>query len=895
MNFSKDRFVMNRLFFSATFLLGSAIAWSQNSSPATLAEARLGEPYRSEIPQLKRVASGDASLLPGSLPNGLSLSAEGILSGRPEESGLFRLKIRAARPGQELELQVRNASGLRIAEESFAPAVLGEAYEGRLRAEGGRAPYSWEIDGRGGSLPVGLALRADGEVSGTPERGGSFLVLLRVTDADGVSYVRQAALRVESQAIAFNTTSLAGAFLNVSYNQTLVASGGEGGYEYTLVAGALPTGLTLSAAGVLSGTPTLIGSYSFTVQAKDRVNSVVQANYTVNVVLSGPRITTTLLPTGILNQEYTAALTTEGGNIRYTYRLLSGVLPAGVQLNNDGTFAGTPTQTGIFPLTIRVTDGGGQLGQTDLRLNVNSSSFQITTTGLSAATAGLAYSATLSSSGGRAPFVYSLLRGSLPAGMALSTAGSLTGTPTSAGTFNLEISARDAMGATAQVPLTLVVQSSALRFFSRGLANGQFGQTYSSTLLTVNGISPLTFSIVQGSLPAGLTLSSNGNISGTPTASGLYQITFRVLDAQQNAAQINLPLYVNTTGLLLRTLSLPSGQTGQAYSAMLEASGGTAPYVFDVVSGALPAGLTLSATGALTGIPSGNTGAAFTVRVKDAANAISSVAYLFNVNSGGISLDAMTPPVVETAVPYSFSYSSRGGASPYTYAIESGNLPPGLILSSAGVITGDSGASGTYFYNLRVNDSAQGTALFNQLIRVASRQLGFTTNRIPEVNTGVPYFAAFSAVNGIGPYTFSLSSGTLPMGITLDANGNLSGTTMALGSYPLTVQVTDSTGATAATQARMLVSGGYPFQIVTTELPAAKVGTAYSFNITSNFGKEPYTFQVERGSFLPEGLSMSFAGALTGTPTTAGTSSFVINSRDENGFVVRRSFTLKID
>jgi hypothetical protein len=887
MNFTKHNFVMKGLCYSAALLLSSAVAWSQNSSALSLPDARLGQPYRNEIP----AASGTSSRLDGLLPSGLSMNREGLVMGTPEESGYFRFQVGA----KAVELQVSNAAGLRIADRWITAGELGEPYRSQLRAEGGTAPYSWELDGNGAKLPPGLELQANGEVRGTPERGGAYSLLLRVTDANGVSYVREVSLRVDSKAIALDTPSLAGAFLNVAYRQQLSASGGTGAYEYTLVAGALPPGLSLTAAGLLSGTPSLIGAYSFTIQAKDQVSSAVQGNYTLTVVLSGPRISSTILPTGILNQAYNAALGTEGGNMPYNFRLLIGVLPAGIQLNSDGTLTGTPTQTGIFPVTIRVRDGGGQTSQADLRININSSAFQITTTSLDGATVGNAYNALLNASGGTAPFVYALLRGSLPAGLALNSDGSLTGTPTAAGTFNFEVTARDARGATAQVPLSLVVQSSELRFFSRGLANAQFGQTYSSTLSVVHGISPLRFSIVQGNLPAGLTLNSNGNISGTPTSSGLYQVTFRVLDAQQNAAQVSLPIYVNTSGLALTTLSLPSGQPNQAYSATLQATGGSGPYTFEVVSGALPTGLSLSTTGALTGIPTANTGANFTVRVKDAAQSVSSVDYYFNLNASAITLDGVAPAVLETAVPYTYSYASRGGTSPYTYAVESGNLPPGLTLSRAGVLSGDSGASGVYVFNLRVTDATQASALFNQVLRVASRQLTFTTNRVPDVTSGVPYFAAFSAVNGVGPYSFSISSGMLPTGINADANGNLSGTTTAVGAYPLTVRVTDATGATAETQVRMAVISPYPFTITSTELPVGKVGTAYSFNITSNFGKEPYTFQVERGSVLPEGLSLSLAGALSGTPLTAGTSSFVIRSRDENGFVVRRTFMLKVD
>ena len=132
---------------------------------------------------------------------------------------------------------------------------------------------------------------------------------------------------------------------------------------------------------------------------------------------------------------------------------------------------------------------------------------------------------------------------------------------------------------------------------------------YSATLAASGGVSPYTWSLTSGTLPAGLALNaSTGAITGTPSAAVTSTpLAFKVTDSSSPALTqtANLTLTISPASLVISTSSLPNGQTGAAYSATLAATGGVSPYTWSLTSGTLPAGLTLNAsTGAITGTPS---------------------------------------------------------------------------------------------------------------------------------------------------------------------------------------------------------------------------------------------------------------------------------------------------
>jgi hypothetical protein len=229
-----------------------------------------------------------------------------------------------------------------------------------LVATGGTGSYTtWAVTS--GALPSGLLLNAStGIISGTPTSVGSSTFTVQVTDSDGATATRDFTIAV-ADPVSITTSSVPSGVEGTAYpSQTLAASGGSGVYSsWSVTSGALPTGLSLSAAsGVISGTPTSVGSSTFTVQVSDNQGRTATRQFTIDV--SGPLAITTASPllTAIDEVAYTTTLTAGGGTAPYSsWRVSSGSLPTGLTLNSaTGVIAGTPTTEGSSTFEISVDD-----------------------------------------------------------------------------------------------------------------------------------------------------------------------------------------------------------------------------------------------------------------------------------------------------------------------------------------------------------------------------------------------------------------------------------------------------------------------------------------------------------------------------------------------------------
>ncbi len=269
--------------------------------------------------------------------------------------------------------------------------------------------------------------------------------------------------------------------------------------------------------------------------------------------------------------------------------------------------------------------------------NSASGPLTITAATLPTGTVGTAYSYSLPATGGIPPYVWSINSGTLPAGLKLSTKGTISGTPVAAGTVSFTVAVIDseAVPASTTANFSITIQSE-LAVTSLSPPAGTVGVNYSTTLAATGGVTPYTWSLASGSLPAGLNLSAAGVISGKPTASGASTFTVQVTDSggtsQQTAiAQLTIAINVVT----ITTTSLPNAAVNVLYSAPLAAIGGVTPYSW-TMSGTLPSGLSLNSAGVISGTPISTGGATFTVHVADSERppATSSTQLTLTVNGG---------------------------------------------------------------------------------------------------------------------------------------------------------------------------------------------------------------------------------------------------------------------
>lgn len=337
---------------------------------------------------------------------------------------------------------------------SLPNAYIGMPYAANaLQATGGLTPYSWSIWNGDAywqyrTLPPGLYLDSStGEISGTPTSTGSYDFRVQVLDSQPPQLVNYKPLYISVYtSVSINTTSLPAGNVGSSYSQTLSASGGSGSYSWSLESGSLPSGLYLSSSGGISGTISGSGGNStFTVRVRDaQYPSATTTKPLTITVYPQLQITTTSLPAGAYNVSYYQSLAAAGGNGNYTWSLDSGDLPSNTTLYTNGTISGTPTSSGHYSFVVRVTDNQSPPVTTTQPLSLDIySSLSITTPSISGGTSGTAYSRQLNASGGNGNPVWSVISGSLPAGISLSSSGLLSGIPADVGQFSFTAQVTD--------------------------------------------------------------------------------------------------------------------------------------------------------------------------------------------------------------------------------------------------------------------------------------------------------------------------------------------------------------------------------------------------------------------------------------------------------------------
>jgi hypothetical protein len=422
-------------------------------------------------------------------------------------------------------LQITTASPL-------PSGTVGSAYAVGLQAQGGNQPYSWSATGQ---LPPGLALLSSGVISGTPTTTGTYSFTVVIRDSSGVSASKQLSLTVGGtggSTVSITTRTLPAGVVGQPYSQQISATGGTGTYTFT--ATGLPAGLTLSSSGLLSGTPTVPGNFTLSVQAKDTGNGSATASLTLAIQAAPLSITTSSpLFTGTVGTPYSQPFSAIGGVLPYTWSISSGNTDGLTLDAATGNLAGTPQSAGTFNFTVQVADKNGSVASGSYSLVVNTPALSILLGApLQPGNVGVAYSQKLpvQATGGTPPYTWSITAG-LPPGLSFDPSTLiLSGTPTAAGTFNMTVQVSDAGGLTTTRTLALAIGSAGLSITTaRQLPDAVINVPYSQSLAATGGQPPYRWS--ANGLPAGLTINSaTGQISGTPTAAGPFGIAITVTD-----------------------------------------------------------------------------------------------------------------------------------------------------------------------------------------------------------------------------------------------------------------------------------------------------------------------------------------------------------------------------
>ena len=510
------------------------------------------------------------------------------------------------------------------------------------------------------------------------------------------------------------------------------------------------------------------------------------------------------------------------------YSVVSGSLPGGLTLNTGtGEISGTITSiSGYFPFTARVTDSNGCHGDQVLYINVTETALAITTISLPGSCRGVSYDQTVVADNGVAPYTYAVTSGSLPTTLSLhSSTGEISGIVDAGATvqvYTFTITTTDNIASTADKVLSIEVYQEPI-WITTSLPSGNISVPYLQTVVATLGV---TYALVSGVLPDGVTLDSSGLISGTPTTFGAFIFTLsatsahgcvkdQVIDPDIGGAL--LIIIGEHPPVLSGTFTNVCNRT--TFYNHLTVALGTAPFTYAITSGSLPAGLALGVTsGSVQGVTAEPGDFTFDITVTDSLGLANTQTFGFTVYDSPVIVNPSLPPGV-TGRAYSYTFASSGGVQPKLWMFNDHSpigaynpLPSGLSFNAIyGTITGTPILSPTdlnYFpINIMVQDANGCTDTKQTYVTIFGPPTIDTVFAMPPACVNQFYSFYVVAYGGVPPYYYFVTSYNFPpQNLILDPyTGQLSGVPLIAGTYPFTIKVVDNNNLYATKDYNLVV------------------------------------------------------------------------------------------
>jgi hypothetical protein len=685
-----------------------AVSRQQGSAASNSTIANVTDPDQALNTLAVTVNGGASATVNGVTVSGLSVNAGGVVTasvtaGCAATNASFTLTVTD-------NVAASNSATLTVTVTANTAPVL--SYANQVVASNGSLMINPAIAPSDNGTVSSIVLHAQGGYTGTISvnnstgvvsisnamPSGTHTITVRITDNCGTTTDASFTLTVNCQTITLNPATLPNGTAGSSYNQTVTASGGTSPYSFTVSEGSLPSGLMLAVGGALTGTPNATGSSSFTLKATDANGCMGTLAYTLTI--TSANTAPTISAVAVSRQQGSAASNSTIANVTDPDQALNtlavtvnggasatvnGVTVSGISVDASGVVtasvvAACAATNASFTLT--VTDASSATNSAMLTVTVTANTAPVLAYGNQTVVAGgslMINPATPPSDNGTVSSIVLQAQGGYTGTISVNNSTGVVSISNAApgGTHTITVRITDNCGTTADASFTLSVGCPTLTLTPAGpaLPGGTAGMAYAQNITASGGSAPYNFSITAGALPSGLTLSTNGLLSGTPTASGDFNFTVGATDANGCSISQSYSLAIGCQPVTVNPATLANGFVGTSYNQTLTAAGGTAPYSFTVSTGALPGGLTLATGGGLTGTPATQATFNFTIRATDANGCFGERGYTVIVSGSGLMFYPLPAPVR--------LLDTRPGASPNACSQPNAPIPGGTSRTQA--------------------------------------------------------------------------------------------------------------------------------------------------------------------------------------------------------------------
>ena len=673
------------------------------------------------------------------------------------------------------------------------------------------------------------------------------------------------------------------------------------------------------------------------------------------LVFAPPVITTEQLPDAYHNSEYNIWLGAREGMGKFEWRLENGILPPGLMFDGfSGKLSGKPLlpEGGESPTiykfeiiceaTAEAEEGTPREDSKTYELKVFQKQpgtiqpLKVTTAQpLPEAFQGQPYPLTFAAEGGLPPYRWKFLE-PVPNGLALSTRGRIEGTPGETGIFPITVCVTSASGETCKETFNLNVAVKypqpdpipPLRLLTSHLPDSIARTKYILFPSAEGGVPPYRW-VIESGKPSWLSVRSN-ILEGTPGLGDISEnkLVLSVLDARGEKIS-SAPMTLNVMPppgeepppLSLKTVSMPDSIIGHKYEVALAVGGGYPPYEWSLSGDFQKTGLLFNqAEGIFSGIPEkhGKFKAAVVVRDRFKNEASGNYAFQIVPDIQDLSIQTRSIPAGRVKETFSMAFSASGGYPPYSWSIDSGNVPNGLVFTPDGMLTGEPEAAGDWQFKLKVKDAATQTvlsSLYKMRVYTAEGYQKFEvlTQSIPIFLVGQNVDFVPACQGGAPPYSI-VGLGRIPEGLKIEAN-KLTGKPGKKGEFELNLKIDDSSGESESVRYSLKVrrvmdawiglvlscllflfvlltiilftlwkrysNRTGAIEIKTKSIPNGRASMEYGVYLACEGGVGPYKWSVVEGE-LPPGLVLSDDGYISGVPLEG----IGVNKTEEFAFTV---------